>query len=292
MLFVVLAGLSGLVWGVGDFAGGKATQRAEALHVVWLSKLISLPLLALYLVLLPSPLDVGSLGWGVLAGAFGAVGVVVFYRALSAGAMTVVAPIASVTSAAIPIVVGLAAGERPGPLALVGVTCALVAIALVSLAPPRPGVVSVVTGRLVGLAVLSGVGFALFFVFLARANVAAGGDAGLWPIASAQLAALVLTAVMIIVARSRPGRTPPDRPWPRGRTLAWTAVAGPLDMSANALYLVAARYGDLSLVAPLAALYPVTTVLLALAVDGERLRPLQVLGLVLALGALLLVSRP
>lgn len=293
MLFVALAGLSGLVWGVGDFAGGKATQRADALPVVWLSKLISLPLLALYLVLLPSPLDGGSLAWGALAGTFGAVGVVVFYRALSAGAMTVVAPVTSVTSAVIPVVVGLASGERPGALSLTGITCALLAIALVSLAPPRPGVVSVVTGRLVGLAVVSGVGFALFFVFLARANDAAGGNPGLWPIGSAQLAALALTAALLLGARAR-GRagTSVGRRWPRGRTLAWAAVAGPFDMSANALFLVATRYGDLSLVAPLAALYPVTTVLLALAVDGERLRPLQVVGLVLALGALLLVSRP
>ena len=294
MLFVALAGLSGLVWGVGDFAGGKATQRADALPVVWLSKLISLPLLALYLVLLPSPLDGGSLAWGALAGTFGAVGVVVFYRALSTGAMTVVAPVTSVTSAVIPVVVGLASGERPGALPLVGITCALVAIALVSLAPPRPGVVSVVTGWLVGLAVVSGVGFALFFVLLARANDAAGGDAGLWPIGSAQLAALALAAVLLLGARARVrgGAASVGRRWPRGRTLAWAAVAGPFDMSANALYLVATRYGDLSLVAPLAALYPVTTVLLALVVDGERLRPLQVVGLALALGALLLVSRP
>jgi len=292
VLFVALAGLSGLVWGVGDFAGGKATQRAAALPVVWLSKLASLPLLVLYLVLLPAHVDVGSLWWGVLAGTFGAVGVVVFYRALSAGAMTVVAPIASVTSAVIPVVVGLAAGERPSPVALVGVTCALVAIALVSLAPPHPGAVAVVTGRLVSAAVLSGVGFALFFVFLARANVAAGGDAGLWPVASAQLAALVLTGLLLVVARARTGSAPTAGRWPRGRSLAWTSVAGPFDMTANALYLVATRYGDLSLVAPLAALYPVTTVLLALVVDRERLRPLQLLGLVLALAALLLVSGP
>ena len=292
MLFVALAGLSGLVWGVGDFAGGKATQRADALRVVWVSKLFSLPLLALYLVLLPTRVDGGSLGWGALSGTFGAVGVIVFYRALSGGAMTVVAPVASVTSAAIPIVVGLASGERPSPVALVGVTCALVAIALVSLAPPRPGVTSVVTGRLVGLAFASGVGFALFFIFLARANVAAGGDAGLWPIASAQLAALLLTGVLVLAARTRTGTAPGGRRWPRGRSLAWTATAGPLDMSANAMFLVASRYGDLSLVAPLAALYPVTTVLLALLVDRERLRPLQVVGLVLAVGALLLVSRP
>ncbi|GAA3577808.1 hypothetical protein GCM10022197_38910 [Microlunatus spumicola] len=291
MLFVVLAGLSGLVWGVGDFAGGKATQRADALRVVWLSKLASLPLLALYLVLLPTGADLGGLAWGALAGLFGAVGVIVFYRALSAGAMTVVAPVASVTSAAIPVVVGLASGERPSPVALAGVTCALVAIALVSLAPPRPGVVSVVTGRLVGQAVLAGVGFALFFVLLARANVAAGGDAGLWPVGSAQLAALVLTGLLVLVARAR-SRDAGGGSWPRGWSLVWTAVAGPFDMTANALYLVATRYGDLSLVAPLAALYPVTTVLLALAVDRERLRPLQVVGLVLALAALLLVSGP
>ena len=292
MIFVALAGLSGLVWGIGDFAGGKATQRAGPLQVVWLSKLVSLPLLALYLVLLPAPLDVRSLGSGALAGTFGSLGMIVFYRALSAGAMAVVAPITSVTSAAIPVVVGLVGGERPSSVALVGVTCALVAIALVSLAPPRPGVVSVVTGRLVALAVASGVGFALFFVLLARANDAAGGDAGLWPIASAQVAALVVSGALLLAVRARRGQADRTGGWPRGRALAWTCAAGPFDMSANALYLVATRYGDLSLVAPLAALYPVTTVLLALAVDGERLRALQLVGLVLALAALLLVSRP
>ncbi len=293
MLFVVLAGLSGLVWGVGDFAGGKATQRAGALPVVLVSKLASLPLLAVYLLLLPAPLDAGSLGWGALAGVFGALGVVVFYRALSAGAMTVVAPVTSVTSAAIPVVVGLAGGERPSPVALTGVVCALVAIALVSLAPPRPGSVSVVTGRLLGMAVLAGVGFALFFVLLARANLAApGGDAGLWPVGSAQVAALVVCGGLVLGARARGRGTRDAGHRPRGRSLVWTCVAGPFDMSANALFLVATRYGDLSLVAPLAALYPVTTVLLALVVDGERLRPVQGVGLVLALAALLLVSGP
>ena len=190
--------------------------------------------------------------------------------------------------------VGLAGGERPGPVALVGVTCALVAIALVSLAPPRPGVVSVVTGRLVGLAVASRASASRCSSSSSPARTcAAGGDAGLWPIASAQVAALVLTGALILVARVRgagaaagPAAGRAGGRWP-GR-----CVAGPFDMTANALFLVATRYGDLSLVAPLAALYPVTTVLLALVVDGERLRPLQVVGLVLALAALLLVSRP
>ena len=129
-------------------------------------------------------------------------------------------------------------------------------------------------------------------MFLARANVAAGGDAGLWPIASAQLAALTLSGALILLARARSGGARRAQRWPHGRSLRWTLVSGPFDMTANAIFLVATRYGDLSLVAPLAALYPVTTVLLALVVDGERLRPLQVVGLALALAALLLVSRP
>ena len=80
------------------------------------------------------------------------------------------------------------------------------------------------------------------------------------------------------------------RPWPQGATVGWMAVAGPFDMTSNALFLLTIRTGDLSVVAPLASLYPVTTVILALIVDRERLRAVQVLGHALAVAALLLVS--
>lgn len=283
MLFVALAGLSGLVWGIGDFAGGKATQSAAALPVAWLSKIISLPLLAVYLMATSVPLRPGSLAWGAVAGGVGMVAMMLFYGALASGAMTVVAPVTAVTSAAIPVVVGLVGGERPGVLRLVGVLCALTAITLVSLAPSMSNRPSAVTPRLVGLAVASGVGFALFFIFLARAGDAADGNGGLWPIAASQTSALIMGAVLL--AALRPGG------WPRSRALGWTVLAGPFDMTANALYLLATRQGELSLVAPLAALYPVTTVILALVIDHERVAPRQVVGLLLALVALLLVSR-
>jgi drug/metabolite transporter (DMT)-like permease len=282
VLAVVLAALSGLVWGVGDFAGGKAAQRASALTVTFVSKTVALPLLVCYLVLLSVPLQPETLAWGASAGAFGMVGMVLFYRALAAGAMSIVAPVAAVTSAAIPVVVGLAAGERPGLPGLTGVACALLAIALVSLAPSHPGLPRVVTPGLLGLAMGAGVGFALFFVLLARAGDVADANPGLWPIAASQCAALVIGATLLLLAR--PGR------WPRGRSLGWTCIAGPFDMSANALYLVATRHGDLSVVAPLAALYPVTTVVLALLVDRERLRLVQIAGLILAVAALVLVN--
>jgi uncharacterized membrane protein len=282
VLNVALAVLSGLIWGVGDFAGGKATQRAAALPVVWLSKLISLPLLAIYLVATYVPISPIGLAWGGLAGVAGVVGLVLFYRALSAGAMTVVAPVTGVTSAAIPVVVGLLAGERPSVLQLVGVGCALLAIALVSISPHPSGNRHTVTWRLVAAALGAGTGFALFFILIALAGDAAGGSPGLWPIAGSQLSAMVISGLLMLM--TRPG------PWPHQAGLRWTMVAGPCDMTANALYLVASRRGDLSVVAPLAALYPVTTVILALIIDKERLRGVQVAGLAFAVAALVLVS--
>ena len=283
MLSVALAALSGLIWGVGDFSGGKATQRAAVLPVVWVSKLVSLPLLAIYLVATYVPVTPIGLAWGGLAGIAGVVGLVLFYRALSAGAMTVVAPVTGVTSAAIPVVVGLVAGERPSPLRLLGVGCALVAIALVSLAPHPAGRRQVVSRRLVAAALGAGTSFALFFILLAVAGKAAGSSVGLWPIAGSQLSSVVILALLLMM--TRPG------PWPHQATLGWTIVAGPCDMTANVLYLLATRGGDLSIVAPIAALYPVTTVILALIIEHERLRGIQVAGLVLALAALVLVSR-
>ena len=283
MLSVALAALSGLIWGVGDFSGGKATQRAAVLPVVWVSKLVSLPLLVIFLVATYVPVSAIGLAWGGLAGIAGVVGLVLFYRALAAGAMTVVAPVTGVTSAAIPVVVGLVAGEHPSALRLFGVGCALLAIALVSLAPQPSGHRQVVTRRLVVAALGAGTGFALFFILLSVAGRAAAGSVGLWPIAGSQISAVVILALLLLM--TRPG------PWPRQATLRWTMLAGPCDMTANALYLLASRDGDLSVVAPIAALYPVTTVILALIIEHERLRGIQVAGLIFAVAALVLVSR-
>jgi drug/metabolite transporter (DMT)-like permease len=278
---IVLAVFSGLVWGVGDFAGGKASQRADALLVVVLSKAASLPLLALFLLLLPATPAPGALAWGAAAGVLGVLGMFVFYRALAGGAMAVVAPISAVTTALLPVGFGLASGERPGAVALTGAACAIVAIALVSAAG---GAAGPVTGRLVGLALLSGTAFGLFFTCLSQAGEAAGGPAGLWPIAAAQLAALTLGAPLV-VHRLRTGA-----PRPTGVSRRWLVAAGALDMSANALYLLAVDRGDLSIIAPLASLYPVSTVLLAMLIDRERMRPVQLAGLGLAVTALVLVA--
>lgn len=282
MFAILLAAASALIWGTADYSGGRASRRVPALRVAVLSKVFSLPALALYLVLTPGlPTGAAAL-WGGAAGMIGLVALVIFYSTLSAGAMSVVAPVAAVTTAVLPFTVGLVAGDRPGTLALIGVSCAVLAIALVSLtrdaSPERR-----VTPALVGRAMAAGAGFGLFFVLLDIANGSAG-DPGLWPVAAAQVGALAIGGVLLARA-PRSGSAPL-----RGGLLLWLTAAGVLDMTANALYLVAARDGMLAVVAPVAALYPVSTVLLALALDRERVRPVQVAGLGLAVAALVLVA--
>ncbi|MEV0133911.1 DMT family transporter [Dactylosporangium sp. NPDC050688] len=293
MIAVVLAALSGLVWGVGDFAGGKASQRIDAVSVVVLSKAASVPLLLVYLVLMPATVHPGVLGWGAAAGVFGVVGMMVFYRAMAGGAMTIVAPVSAVTTALLPVGAGLLLGERPGGLALAGAGCAIAAIGLVSLVPAEhPGhdagssspVAGEGAGRLLGLALGAGVAFGLFFICLSAAGDAAGGEAGMWPVLGAQLAALVVGGPLLLRRRA------PGAPRLAGPPLRWLLVAGMLDMTANALYIVAVQSGDLSIIAPVASLYPVSTVLLAMLVDRERLRPVQLAGLGLAVTALVLVA--
>ncbi|MEU7872704.1 DMT family transporter [Dactylosporangium sp. NPDC049140] len=277
MIGIVLAALSGLVWGVGDFSGGKASQRADSLLVVVVSKAASLPLLGLYLLLVPGALTGRALAWGAASGVLGVLGMIVFYRALAAGAMAIVAPISAVTAALLPVAFGLAGGERPGALALAGAACAIAAIGLVSAAGGSGGPV---TGKLVGLALLSGAAFGLFFTSLSHA----GDHAGLWPMAGAQIAAVALGAPFALFRLRRGAARPAGPSW------GWLVTAGLLDMSANALYLLAVARGDLSIIAPIASLYPVSTVLLAMGIDRERMRPVQLAGLGLAATALVLVA--
>jgi drug/metabolite transporter (DMT)-like permease len=107
----------------------------------------------------------------------------------------------------------------------------------------------------------------------------------MWPVLGAQVAALACGGPLLVRRRRAAGAQPLA-----GVPLRWLLAAGMLDMTANALYVVAVQRGDLSIIAPVASLYPVSTVLLAMLVDRERLRPVQLAGLGLAATALVLVA--
>jgi len=274
---IVLALASALVYGTADFLGGLASRRVAAVVVTLVSQgagLVSL------LVVLPIAHGDGLVGadlaWGAAGGMAGAIALVCFYWALAAGTMSVVAPLTAVVSAVVPVVTGLALGERPSAWALVGVALALPAIALI--ARETAGSHRRATRKVLLAAFVAGAGFGFFFVALARTS----GDTGLWPLVSARAASISLLAVVLAVAGRRPAVT---------REARLTVVAaGVFDTTANALYLAAASRGLLSLVAVIAALYPASTVVLARVVLGERVQRWQLGGFALAALAVGLVA--
>ena len=276
MLPIVLAALSAAVWGSADFAGGKATQTSRALAVTVLSQIAGVPVLAACVVLLGAGTPgIGTLTAGGVAGLAGFVGVVLLYRGLSQGAMAIFAPVSAVTTALVPVGVGLVLDRTPSALALVGVACAVAGIGLVSLAR---GAARVATPRIIALALASGVCFGIFFAVLGKT----GPQAGLWPLVGVRVVSLAAGFAALAVTRTRPRLDPVGR--------RWALLAGPLDVLANALYLLAALRGPLAVVGPIGALYPVSTVLLAITVDRERVGPAQLAGLGLAATALVLAA--
>jgi drug/metabolite transporter (DMT)-like permease len=273
----LLAIASAAVYGGADFLGGLATRRSSIFPVIFVSHLVGLALLLSALPLLPSarPLP-ADLTWGAAAGLAGAVGIAWLYQGLAAGVMSVVAPVTAVLAVAIPVAFALAWGERPPPSALSGIGLAAVGVTLVALGEGKEVRVGFARGLRLGLA--AGVPIGLFLVCLGRT----GSGAGLWPLVPARVVSITLFALLALALR-RPLRPAPG---------AWALVisAGAFDMVANVLYLLAVRRGPLSLVATLTNLYPVSTLLLASVVLGERARRVQVVGIACAVAAIVLMT--
>jgi drug/metabolite transporter (DMT)-like permease len=276
---VVLALVGAVTYGVADFWGGLATKRTAAATVIATGQLAGLVVLVPALALLPARLDAGALLWGGAAGIAGGLGLLLFYRSLADGTMSVVAPLTAVSAAAVPVLVGLALGERPSPLALGGVLVALLAVVLVSAEGGRlPTWRQLVADRAVGEALAAGVAFGLFFVLLSRPDP----DTGLWPVAGARFASVAIMVGIAFGARRRL--------LPAPVALPLVLASGVADMSANVLFLLASRQGLLVITSVLTALYPASTVLLAQVVLRERIHRVQVAGLVAAAAAVSLIA--
>jgi drug/metabolite transporter (DMT)-like permease len=277
---VVLALSSAVVYGASDFLGGLASRRATVFGVVALSQLAGLVALVALLPWLGGPVTRADLGWGAAAGLMGAIGLLVFFRALSGGVMSVIAPVTALTAAAVPVLAGLLGGNRIGPVAGVGIALALVAVVLVS-AEGGLGQLRAARPATLGAPLVAGTAFGCFFVLLDRTSA----DAGLTPLVAARLASFVLVVVAALIGgRSlRVGRP--------GLPIAVASGVG--DMTANALFLLATQQeGELAITGVLASLYPISTVVLAQVVLRERLVRAQVAGLGAAIAAVVLITLP
>lgn len=274
---VLLALASAVVYGVGDYFGGRASRRQASVVVAALGQSISLVLVIVAVAVMGTPVpSAATWGWSAAGGVVGALGIAGLYHGFAHGDVSVVAPTSAVVGAVVPVVIGLATGERPTAIALVGIVIAVTAVALVSGAigthqhntPPR----------IVALAVGVGACFGLLFVALDRAD----SDSGMWPLVIARFASVPMLLLVAGAGGARPVRHRPS--------LQLAAIAGVFDMGANVLYLEAVRGGMLTIVSVVASLYPASTVALAFVLDKERLTRWQAIGLGAAAVALVLVS--
>ena len=258
---VLLALLSSLLWGTADFLGGTATKRLAAGVVVFGSQLVALVVLVPFVLVLGERPD--ALWPGVAAGLAGVVGLAAFYAALAIGTMGVVAPIAA-TGAVVPVVVGLLRDESPSRLQVVGIVVALAGVVLAS----GPELTGGASSRPLLLAVVAALCFGAVAALIAEGSTGPAG-AALVMLVVMRVASLTALGLVGLFRRTRVGV---------GGSLRLLAAIGVFDVGANAAFAYASRQGLLSVVAVLASLYPVVTVLLAREVHGERLARIQVVG--------------
>jgi drug/metabolite transporter (DMT)-like permease len=265
---------SAAAWGAGDFCGGLATKRSSVYGVIIVGDAVGGVLLAglalAFAEALPSLID---LFWGAAAGVSGAIGLIALYRALASGRMSVASPVAGVVTATIPVIFGAFVEGLPGVWQMLGFGFALVGVWMVS-SNER---VAIQLGEL-GLPVIAGLGFGVFFILIDRASHASV----FWPLVTARLAAV---AALVIFAAARR-----QLQLPQPGHLRLIVLVAVLDAGGNAFFTLAARAGRLDVASVLSSLYPASTVGLAWLVLKERVTRLQLLGIVATLAAIALIA--
>lgn len=278
---IALGVLVALSYGTGDFLGGISAKRLPTVTVLLVSQTVGLAVAAvLVLALRDAPPAAHVFALSGAAGVVGVVALGLLFRGLAVGRMSIVAPLSAIGGGVLPVAWGLIRGERPSALALAGVGLALVAVVIVGRGAEQDPARAVSPRRELLLGGGAGLGFGVVFILLSEAATTSGS--GMWPVFIARCASVpLLAAVGIAFGRlSRVERA----------DLAPVAGAGLFDVGANALILLAVRRGLVSLVAPVASLYPATTVVLARFVLHERIGRQRLGGLVLGLAGLALIA--
>ncbi len=280
MTAVALALAASLSWGAADFVGGLWARRMSLAVVMTVSQAAGLVLLAGAVVVLERRLP--SLGATALAlggSTIGFWGLVALYRGLAVGPMSIVAPIGG-TSAAVPVLGGVARGERPGSVQTAGVVLALAGIVLASREAERETWrdARLTTGVVYGIAAAIGLGFGLVFVDAVSDRT----GSALWTTLLMRISPTSLSIAAALVLHARLPRAP--------RAVVPLLAIGVLDAAATALFAASSTRGLVSVVAVLASLYPVVVVVLARAVLTERIARVQQVGVALALAGVALVS--
>ncbi len=275
-----LALSSAFFFGVSDFSGGYASRTKPVGAVLFSSQICGL-----VLVLLAGPLlftgvpRIEDLFWGAGAGLAGAGGILFLYAGLANSVVSIVSPVAALAGAVLPLGFGLLIGDSIGGTGWAGVACILPAVVLLGYehADAKTTPKQRLQAFLYGL--YAGLGFGLFFIIISRTS----SEAGLWPLAGARVASLLLVGTFSAVRGKKllVGRGPGMVP---------TLIAGVLDMAANIAFMLAVQSGMIILVTAVTSVYPAPTVLLARLINKEAVHPLRWAGLLAAAAGVALMG--
>src|SRR5438094_10267372 len=273
MFAAALALAAAVSWGIGDFLGGYKSRTLRPVAVLIVAQPIGGTLLGIWVAVRGQGPPGSEVFWACVASVFGTIGLIAFYRGMAAGALSIVAPIAG-AGATIPVIWGLAGGDRPSGYQELGFAAALVGVVLASF-ERRPEAARLAAG--VGWAAIAMLAFGAYYIPM---HAASHADF-LWAAFVFRLTSTTIIAAAWLALRP-PGAKRTDLPV--------LASIGVLDTGGNVFFAAASAKGLVSVVSVLASLYPVATVLLARAVLKERVHRSQELGIALALAGIVLIS--
>ena len=280
MAALIFSLASAFSWGVSDFLGGLQSRKLPVLAVLAVSQPAGLLLILITIPLFGAdPISADKLAIAFLAGAASLGGLGAFYAAMAMGTVSVVAPIASL-GVVVPVIVGLAQGEEPAAIQLVGLVAAIAGVVILSYEehPEEQPERADAARRAILLAVLAGLGFGIFFAALDAASPDRPG----WAILAVRVGGVATVAAALLIQRPKMSGV--------SAAIPVLVTIGLFDVIANALFAVASTKGILPVVAVGGSMYPAFTIALAHGVLGERLARIQWCGVLLALAGVAMIA--
>ena len=278
MLSSLFGILSALSWGAGDFAGGIVSRRSGVYRAAFYGEATGLIFLAVMLAVVREPLPAWSdLGWSAIAGVMGSAGLLLLFRALAGGKMSIAAPVSALMAAVLPVIASSLTEGWPGPIKYAGFALALVAIWLISQGEGHQTKFHLHLADL-RTPLLSGVLFGIYFILMNKGSQ----TSIVWPMLAARTCGAFFLLWFALAKH--------ELAWP-GKAiglLVFLNAAG--DIGGNTFYILAGQAGRLDVAAVLGSLYPGMTVVLAGLVLHERLNRSQWAGIFAALAAIVLMT--
>ena len=285
MITVLLGFATSLVYGFADFFGALSSKKIKPLFVTLISGLSGLVFLLLMSPVFGMPANPTAIFWGVLAGLGSAVAITALYASLAIGPISILSPLGAVMSALVPMLFGVIfKGEQftaAGWLALLGI---VIAVGLVGFVPADDIRLPSAKGLLLGVTAGSFIGLILIFINQAPTDSGVTSVVVMRAVSATTIGTFVLISFLIRKNLSRSDFSVGPRIW------LMIALTGILDSSANVFFLFAMRFGSLTVVSVLTALYPLGTLILARVVLKEKIAKVQLAGVLLALSCSALLA--